>query len=146
MSTMSSSVPITAASTPEVSLFRLYLLRAGYLLLVLGLGITVWPAMVHHGPWTLWHGVGDSVLTAISVLAILGLRYPLKMLPLLFFELTWKSIWLIAIALPLWMAHQIDADTADTIQACLMGVIFLIVIPWRYVFANYVRQPGDRWK
>jgi hypothetical protein len=102
--------------------------------------------MVHHGPWTLWHGVGDSVLTAISVLAILGLRYPLKMLPLLFFELTWKSIWLIAIALPLWMAHQIDADTADTIQACLMGVIFLIVIPWRYVFANYVRQPGDRWK
>lgn len=21
----------------------------------------------------------------------------------------------------------------------------LIVIPWGYVFANYVRKPGDRW-
>ena len=138
---------ISKAVSPNVSLFRLYLLRASYLLLVVGLGIMVWPAMFHHAPWTLWHGVGDSVLTAISLLAILGLRYPLKMLPLLFFEMTWKAIWLLAVPLPLWFNHgNIDADTADTIVACAWAIIFPIVIPWRYVFANFVRAPSDRWK
>jgi hypothetical protein len=139
--------PQTSTASPEVSLFRLYLLRAGYLLLVVGLGITVWPSMIHHAPWTLWHGVGDSVLTAISLLAILGLRYPLKMLPLLFFEMTWKAIWLIAVPLPLWLSHsQIDAGTMDTIVACVWAVIFPIIIPWRYVFANFVQAPSDRWR
>jgi hypothetical protein len=79
--------------------------------------------------------------------ALLGLRYPLKMLPLLFFEMTWKAIWLIAVPLPLWVNHlPINADTADTIQACLWAIIIPIVLPWRYVFAAYVQQPGDRWK
>ncbi len=69
------------------------------------------------------------------------------MLPLLLFELVWKSIWLIAIALPLWCAHQLDADALETVRACLMGiVIFPIAIPWPYVLANYVKKPGDRWK
>jgi hypothetical protein len=28
----------------------------------------------------------------------------------------------------------------------LMGVIFPLVIPWRYVFDQYVRGQGDRWR
>ena len=147
MAAISPSVPVSARSAPEVSVVRLYLLRASYLLLVVGLGVTVWPDMIHHGPWTLWQGVGKSFLTAISLLAILGLRYPLKMLPLLFFEMAWKSIWLLAVPLPLWLSHRpIDAGTADTIQACVWAIIFPIVIPWRYVFATYAQQAGDRWR
>jgi hypothetical protein len=131
----------------EVSLFRLYLLRATYLLLVIGLGFQIWPAIIHHpASWTLWHGVGCSLLAAVSVLAVLGIRYPLRMLPLLFFELTWKLIWLIAIALPLWRANQIDANTAGTVTDCLVGIIFPIVIPWPYVVKNYLKNTGDRWK
>ncbi len=150
MSSMTATVPASGASTPEVSLFQLYLLRAGYLLLVVGLGSTVWPAMLDHTAWPLtlgpWRSIGNSVLAALPLLAILGLRYPLKMLPLLFFEVTWKVIWLIVVALPLWITHSpIDGDMAQTIQACLMGAIFLLVIPWRYVFANFVQQAGDRW-
>jgi len=151
MSSMSAAVRASRASTPEVSLFQLYFLRAAYLLLVVGLGSSVWPAMIDRVPWALtlspWRGVGNSVLAALPLLAIVGLRYPLKMLPLLFFEVTWKTIWLIAVALPLWLSHSpIDDDLAQTIQACLMGMIFYFVIPWRYVFANYVQQAGDRWK
>lgn len=131
----------------EVSLFRLYFLRATYLLLVIGLGFEIWPAIFHHPTsWTLWHGVGCSLLAAVSLMAIPGIRYPLRMLPLLFFELTWKSIWLIAIALPLWRANQIDANTAETVTNCLMGIIFPIVIPWPYVVKNYLKNAGDRWK
>ena len=145
MSTMSPSVPVPAAFTQQVSLVYLYLLRAVYLIIGVGLALTIWPQWMHP-PSTLAWGVVRSMLTAFSLMSLLGIRYPLKMLPVLFWELAWKSIWLIAVALPLWLAHRVDADTADTIQACLMVVIVPIAMPWRYVFANYIVQRGDRWK
>ena len=130
----------------DVSLFRLYLLRAGYLLLVVGLGLTVWPAIITHArPWELMHGVVVCMLGALGALALLGLQYPLQMLPLLFFEVAWKALWLTRVALPLWTAHRMDADTAETAYECLMAVIFLVIIPWPYVFETYVRKAGDRW-
>ena len=87
------------------------------------------------------------MLTAVSLLAALGIRYPLQMLPLLFFELVWKSIWLIAVALPLWSAGRLDPATMETVKACLMGVVLVpLVLPWGYVWANYVKKPGDRWR
>ena len=129
-----------------VSVFRLYTLRALYLLIAVGLAFDIGPQLRHPAKaLSLWHGVGCSLLAAMSVLSVLALRYPLKMLPLLFFELVWKSIWLATIALPLWAAGRMDADTWETAQACLMGVIVPIVIPWRLVFATFVRAPGDRW-
>jgi hypothetical protein len=130
----------------EVSLWRLYLLRIAYLLLFVFLGLQFWPLMFDHKPWDLMHGVACSMFATLPVLALVGMRYPLQMLPLLFFEIVWKSIWLIAIALPLWNEHRIDADTTETVKACLMSVIFPIVIPWSYVWANYVRKPSDRWR
>jgi hypothetical protein len=132
---------------PEVSTFRLYLLRATYLLIVVGLGFTIWPGILHPPKdLALMRGVVRSLLGAVSLLAILGIRYPLKILPLLFFELVWKSIWILAFGLPLWSAHQLDPDTRETLNACLMGIVlFPLVIPWRYVLANYVKAPGDRW-
>jgi hypothetical protein len=133
---------LTALSLP-----RLYALRAGYLLLVVGLGLTIWPGIIHHDqPWTLMQGVVHCMLAAMSLLAVLGLRYPLQMLPLLLFEVAWKSIWLIVVALPLWSAHRMDADTLETARECLMAAVFLIVIPSPWVFANYVTRPGDRWR
>jgi hypothetical protein len=135
------------ALTTDVPVWRLYALRAGYLLLVVGLGSQIWPVILHHPkPWELMHGVADSMFGALSALAVLGLRYPLRMLPLLLFELLWKTIWLTVIALPLWINHHIDADTLDTAQACLMGVIFPIIIPWPYVLKTFAAQPGDRWR
>ena len=131
----------------QVPLWRLYALRAGYLLLVVGLGPTVWPGIFHHDrPWELMQGVVHCMLAAMSALAIVGLRYPLQMLPLLFFELAWKAIWLIVVALPLWSAHQMDPDTLETARECLMAVVFVVLIPWPYVFANYVTKAGDRWR
>jgi hypothetical protein len=130
----------------DVSTFRLYLLRAGYLLLVVGLGSTIWPAILDNTTtWELQRGVVVSMLGAMSVLAVAGIRYPLQMLPLLFFELTWKSIWLLRIALPLWSAHQLDARTWEIVIECLIAVIFLVVIPWRYVFENYMKKVGEPW-
>jgi len=87
-----------------------------------------------------------ALLAGLGATAALGLRYPVQMLPLLLFELIWKAIYLTAFALPLWSAHQITPAVAEDIKAVLMVVIFVPLIPWRYVFAHYVLKHGDRWK
>lgn len=93
------------------------------------------------------NGVVLSVLGAVSLLAVLGIRYPLKMLPLLFFELVWKSIWVLVFGLPLWSASQLDPSTRETLNACLMGIVLVpLVLPWHYVLAKYVKAPADRWR
>jgi hypothetical protein len=131
---------------PQPSTLRLNLLRAGCLLLALGMGSQIWPELLNHPlPWEIMHGVAATMLGALTALSLIGLRYPLQMLPLLFFELCWKAIWLTAIALPQWLGRAIDAAVADTAGECLVGVVFLAVIPWDYVWRAYVRRPGDRW-
>jgi hypothetical protein len=132
----------------DVSTFRLYLLRATYLLISVGLALTIWPGIIHHAkPVELMDGVVSSVLGTVSVLAAFGIRYPLQMLPVLLFELVWKLIWLISFALPLWSANQVNAETQETVNACLMGIVICpIAIPWPYVFAHYMKKVGDRWR
>jgi hypothetical protein len=58
-----------------------------------------------------------SLLAALSALAAFGIRYPLQMLPLLLFEFSWKAIWLVAIALPRWFAHQMDPAITRTLSS-----------------------------
>jgi hypothetical protein len=135
------------ASTPEVSLFRLYTLRASYFVMAAGLAVFVWPAVLHHSSaFAITAGVRVALLAGLGATAALGLRYPVQMLPILLFELTWKAIYLIAFAFPLWSAHQITAAAAEDIKAVLWVVIFIPLIPWRFVFSQYVLKRGDRWK
>jgi hypothetical protein len=131
----------------EVSLFRLYLLRALYLLIVVGLGTYVIPDVIFHKrPWSPHEGVVQCMLFAFWALSIVGIRYPLQMLPILLWELLWKSTWLIVVALPLWLANKMD-DPAMLMAPGILGVIiFPFIIPWGYVFKRYVQQSGDRWR
>jgi len=135
---------------PEISVstFRLYLLRAAYLFIAVGLAVMIWPRIINHTTeWALKNGDTAALLAGVQVLAMLGIRYPLKMLPLLLFEFTWKSIWLIAIGLPIWRAGQLDAGTAESINACAIGVIVCVVaIPWPYVASTFARATADRWR
>jgi hypothetical protein len=150
-SVVGSSVPSDEVTSRtiihEVSLFRLYTLRAAYLVMAAGLGVYIWPAVIHHtNEFAASRGVQFALLAGLGATAALGLRYPVQMLPVLLFELIWKTIYLTAFALPLWSAHEINAATAEDIKAVLMAVVFIPLIPWRYVFAHYVLKHGDRWK
>ncbi len=130
----------------EVSTFRLYLLRAMYLFMAVGLAIFELPAILNPANLSRLDGVLLSVLFAFALLAMLGIRYPLKMLPLLLFELLWKSIWVVAFGLPLLLSGGLDPNTTETLTACLMGVVLVpLVMPWGYVLKHYLRAPGDRW-
>jgi len=131
------------ATAGEVSLVRLYALRATYLLLVVGLGATIVPVLFNHGPMT--RGVIPSLLGAVWLLAFVGLRYPLQMLPLLLFEFAWKTIWLITFGLPQSSSGQLPATFAEDFPAIVAGVLLMpIVIPCGYVYRHYVKRHADR--
>jgi hypothetical protein len=132
----------------DVSTLRLNALRGTYLLIALGMGLQIWPLILRHST-DVEHmkGVVRSMLGALTLLSLLGVRYPLKMLPLLFFELAWKTVWVLSFGLPLWSAGGLDAGTAETLQACLLGVVLCpLVIPWGYVRRHYFAAPGEPWR
>ncbi len=130
---------------PAVSLFRLYVLRAAYALLVIGLGATILPEILSHEATS--RGVIPALLGAVWLLALLGLRYPLQMLPVLMFELAWKAIWMIAYGLLQWSAGRLPPTFAEDFFNIAFGLILMpLVIPWGYVWCRYVRQRGDRWR
>jgi hypothetical protein len=146
MASSAASVP-TAENTAdgEVSVVRLYVLRAAYLLLVIGLGAMIVPQLVSHELTS--RGVIPSLLGAVWALAFLGLRYPLQMLPVLMFEFVWKAIWMVAYGLPQWSAGALPPTFADDMFNIAFGVILMpLVIPWGYVWRHYVKAPAERWR
>jgi len=82
----------------------------------------------------------------MSLLAFLGLRYPVRMLPILLFEVIWKVIRIAAVALPHLVADDIDAATREVLFNCSLVAIIVAVIPWPYVWRRYVRAAGDTWR
>ena len=145
MASASHSLPGTNRTEGEVSLVRLYVLRATYLLLVVGLGMLIGPQIFDHAPTA--RGVIPSLLGGVWVLAFIGLKYPLQMLPLLMFEFAWKTLWLLAFGVPQWSVGEMPPTFAEDFFNIAFGVILMpIVIPWGYVYRHYVKQPGARWR
>src|SRR5918997_3530048 len=134
-------------TTSEVSTLRLYLLRAMYAFTFVGLALARWPAILNPPPGISHPStVVAMFLGALSLLAALGIRYPLQMLPLLFFELLWQVMWLAGWGLPLWSAGRLAPDSEQTLISNLVGIVLVpLAIPWGYVYKQYVKAPGDRW-
>jgi hypothetical protein len=69
------------------------------------------------------------------------------MLPILLFELAWKTIWLVDYGLPQWRAGVNTPVFKEDFKAIALGpVVFILVIPWGYVFRHYLKKPGARWR
>jgi len=144
-----SSVPIVevTAIDRELSPRRLNIMRFGYAFMGVGLAIVKWPILVQNAPsLPVFEGVVACLLTAMSLLAFLGLRYPVRMLPILLFEVIWKVIWIAAVAVPHLVADDIDAAARAVLFNCSLVVIIIAVTPWRYVWRRYVRATGDAWR
>jgi hypothetical protein len=140
-----SSAPSPRITEDTVTLVRLYVLRATYLLLVVGIGAMILPPLISHELTA--RGVIPSLIGGVGLLALLGLRYPLQMLPLLLFEFAWKTIWLFGFGLPQWSAGQLPPTFAEDVFNIGFGVILMpLVIPWGYVWRHYVKAAGDRWR
>lgn len=136
-------------SAPEggLSVTRLNVMRIGYAVMGVGIAVRNWPLVIGRDePWPLYEGVTKYMLVAMGLLALLGLRHPVKMLPILLFESLWKLLWLGAIAVPLWLGDGMDTRTSEVAGSVLFVAVILAVIPWRYVFTHYITKPGDAWR
>ena len=130
----------------EVTQTRLHVMRAFYLLLFLERGYRLVVQIMSGKPLGPFDGVAYAFWGALALLCLLGLRYPLKMVPVLLIFLIYKLLWLAMVALPLWSAGTpMDAVMGQFTIAMAAGVVIdLLVIPWGYVVANYVRAPAER--
>lgn len=146
MTVTSRHVVSPAAHDSGLSLTRLNILRAGYLFVGLGLAIVKWPHLADASSISRYEGVTLCMLTAMSLLTFLGLRYPIRLLPVLLFESAWKLLWLGLVALPKALDGDLDAATSQLLTKNLLVVVVLAVIPWRYVWTQYLRAEGDPWR
>ena len=130
----------------EVPLWRLYLLRAMFLVFVVGGFLVHVPWMIDEPDLTR-RGMLDGMLAGLWVLSFLGLRYPLRMLPIFLFEFVWKTIWLLCFGLPQWLAGRVDPQLSEDLLMIGAGpIVFGLIIPWGYVYRNYVAKAGSPWR
>lgn len=133
---------------PFVSPIRLNLLRGLYAFMAVGLALVVWPSIsAPASDMSLPATVVHALLGGIGLLSLLGLRYPLRMIPLLLFELVWKLIWVLAYALPMWRADTFTAAATENLFACAVGIVLVpLALPWRHVMHHYLTHPGEPWR
>jgi hypothetical protein len=136
------------ADPAPLSVRRLNLMRIGYLFMAVGLVLVKWPLIVNGTVATLpvYEGVVAVLLTAMSLLAFLGLRYPVAMLPVLMFEVGWKVIWMAVVGIPNLTAGDTNPQFTSVFFNVCFGVVVLAVTPWDYVWKRFVRAPGDPWR
>ena len=142
-----SAVDGDVVTRERLSIRRLNAMRFGYAFLGVGLAIVKWPLLVQHvGSLPVMDGVVTCLLTAMSLLALVGLRYPVRMLPILLFEVGWKAIWFGAVAVPHLIAGDMNAAMSDVLFNCSFVVVILAVVPWGYAWRQYTKTPGEPWR
>jgi len=126
------------AASQQLSTLRLTLLRACYLVLVVGLSIKYAPVIGDIASLPRMDSVVVALLSAMGLLSVVGLFSPVRMLPLLVFEIAWKAIWVGAVALPTVLDGSADDGTMATLFACAWALPFVFVVPWRHVARTYL--------
>ena len=82
-------------------------------------------------------GIIGCVYLAFGLLSILGLRAPLKFLPVLLLQLTYKVVWFVGVVLPLLVSGRISLfELPYAIIFATYVIGDLIAIPFPYVFAT----------
>lgn len=136
-----------AAASSSLPTYRVNIMRGGYAMMAIGLAITKWPIILGDvGSRPVYEGVVAALLTAMSLLAFLGLRYPVRLLPLLIFETAWKLIWLAAVGIPHLVAGDLSSTMSSVLVNCSLVVVIIAVTPWDYAWKQYVKSPGDPWR
>ncbi|MVT40417.1 hypothetical protein GO495_07470 [Chitinophaga oryziterrae] len=113
--------------------------------MALFLGKDVWTFIfTHKGAWDPAEAMNFAVWASYSVLALLGILYPLRMLPIVMLEILYKTIWLILVAYPLWMSNQLAGSPAEGMAFVFALVpLPIIAMPWKHAFRKYVLVTKD---
>jgi hypothetical protein len=119
---------------------NIYLLRLLFTLMFLFLTYdSVTHIIRHTGPWDPANSAAWFMWGSCAVIAIIGIRRPLRMLPIVLFEIVYKTAWLIIIAYPLYQRNELTGSSAEGMADNFMLVILPIVaMPWKYFFRTYI--------
>ena len=119
---------------------NIYLLRLLFLLVFVFVGYDAWTTLLRHaGPWDPVRAAAFCMWGSYALLSILGVFYPLKLLPLVLFEIVYKVVWLGLVAYPLWRVDALwDSPAAGMAVAFLWVVLPIVAMPWGYFFRAYV--------
>lgn len=133
-----------------LSPLRLWAMRVPYFLTGVLFSITIWPSLIGNwGGFDPMTGVAMAFWGALSALALFGLRFPIRMLPILLLQFTYKLIWIASVGLPLQARGELDASAQELLTANLIGVVIdTIAIPWLFVIKTFAvgifAAPKDR--
>lgn len=129
-------------NTPQISTLRLSLMRGLYLLTFVGLSHEAWSTLLFPAEQldTLT-GVTYSFWASYATLMVIGVRYPIKMLPLILLQLFYKSAWLAGVYWPAYKANATDEDLESFFWVCVTAIILdIFIIPWRYFYFAYIKE------
>lgn len=117
-------------------------LRLFYALMAVFVATEAWRALLsHQGSWDPLHAVAVCVWATYPVLAVFGLLHPLKWLPLMFFTIGYKTLWLAFVAWPLWQAGTLWGTQTGEIAGSFLAVPLLAaVVPWGYAWRTFVAR------
>lgn len=130
--------------TPNQIEKKIPLLKAMYILTILiagGFGVMILVApdqamdiLGFPEPEPIMVGIAASVYLAFGLLSILGLMAPLKFCPVLLLQLVYKSVWFLAVILPLIVMGDLPDYAWMTIAIFAVFVIGdLIALPFHYL-------------
>ena len=121
--------------------WRQHLMRVLFFLNLISLGPDHWSAVISpEGPFDPMTGVAISFYAALALLCLFAIRFPLKFTPLLLIQLFYKSAWLLGTYLPAKNASPVDENLESWFWIMAIGIIIdLLVIPWGYVYREYLK-------
>ncbi len=129
----------------ELPLWRLHVIRAFCLFFVVAAPFDDLPRLFFHAPEE--RGMITCILAGLWVMALIGLRYPTKMIPILLFEFVWKTIWAIFFGAPQWLSGVGSPRLGqDLFDIGFFAIVFGLIIPWPWVWQHYVKAPAERWR
>jgi hypothetical protein len=119
---------------------NIYLLRLPFTLMFLFLSYDAWmQILTHTGSWDSTNAAAWCMWGSYSIISFIGILRPLKMLPVVLFEIVYKTTWLAVVAYPLWIKNELDGSEAEYMTNVFVWVILPgIFMPWRYFFRTYI--------
>ena len=119
---------------------NIYGMRLIYILMATFLAMDVWTHIITYDQrWDPSDAMNWSVWAAFTFFAVIGIFHTVKMIPIMLLEIVYKTIWLILVALPLFLDGNLSDDTTDgMIYPFLFVILPLIFVPWGYVVKKYI--------
>ena len=87
-----------------------------------------------------WMGIAGSVWLAIGLLSAVGLARPAQIAPILLIQIVYKSVWIVAVALPL-LATGDPRALPFVVFFALAIALFAWALPFRALFGRGAAAP-----